>query len=78
MSNHANNKTINLHHTQVNNAKLRKIRQQYRREHEAVLKKHRMRAFGIAWEVFKAVYIACVIFVLINGLIYALSGLYGS
>jgi len=36
-----------------------------------------MRLFGMVWEVFKAVYIACVIFVLMSGLIYALSGIYG-
>jgi len=68
LSNHASKKTINLHHSQVENARLRKLK----REYEKSKQRHEMKYFGIIWELFKAVFAVCVLTTLICSIIYAI------
>lgn len=77
MSNHTSQKAINLHHTQQENAKIRKLKREYQREHEREMRRREMRKLGIAWEIFKAVYIACVITALMSAGMWAIKVIYG-
>ena len=77
MSNHASRKTIDLHHQQVSNARLRKLKREYEHEHERELHRREMKAYGRAWEIFKAVYIACVLTALVSAGMYAVKVIYG-
>ena len=72
MSNHTSQKAINLHHTQQENARLRRLKHEYEREHRKELHRLEMKQLGIMWELFKAVFAVCVLTTLICSIIYAI------
>ena len=77
MSNHSTQNRIDLHHDQKENARLRKMKREYEREYKKEMHRREMRKFGVAWEIFKAVYIACVITALVSAGMYAVKVIYG-
>lgn len=77
MSNHSSQKTINTHHQQVANAKLRKLKREYEREHKRELHRQEMKALVIAWEVLKGIIIACGMTMMMSAVVYALHVVYG-
>lgn len=54
------------------------MKEQYERKHMKQERKREMKAIGIAWEVFKAVYLVCYLLIMVSGLIYVLDVLYGN
>ena len=76
MSSHHNKKTIELHCQQVDNAKLRRLQERYQRDHAKQQHRREMKSLGMAWEIFKAVYIACVLLTLLSAMAWALGEIY--
>lgn len=77
MSNHSSQKTINLHHSQVENARIRKLKREYEREHRKELHWHEMKKLAFGFEVVKGLIVASVMTSLIASVIYCLYSLFG-
>ena len=77
MSNHSTQSRIDLHHSQVESSRLRKMKREYEREYKKEMHRHEMRRLGIAWEVLKGVIVACLFTSLISSVIYCLYSLFG-
>ena len=77
MSNHSTQNRIDLHHSQKESARLRKMKREYEREYKKEIQRREMRKFGIAWEVLKGVIVACLFTSLISSVIYCLYSLFG-
>lgn len=76
MSNHRSQKSINLHHKQVDNARLKKLKAQYEREHRYNAQRARGLRVKLAIDIFKAVYISFFVIGLATAIIYCLSELF--
>jgi len=77
LSNHSSRKTIDTHHQQVSDARIRKLKREYQREHERELHRREMKAAFIAWEVVKGIFIACLFSTLMSAVVYAINDIYG-
>ena len=77
MSNHSSRKTIDTHHQQVSDARIRKMKREYEREYKKEIHRREMRRLGIAWEVLKGIIVACLFTSLISSVIYCLYSLFG-
>ena len=77
MSNHANKSTIDLHHNQVKNAKLKRLKREYDRNHRKELHRRELKSFAIAWECLKGIIVACLFTSLISSVMYCLYSLFG-
>ena len=77
MSNHSSQKAIDTHHQQVSNARIRKLKREYEREHKRDIHRREMKAAFIAWEILKGVIVACLFTSLISSVIYCLYSLFG-
>ena len=76
MSSSHSKKTIEKHHVQVDNSRLRKIKEQYEKDHAKQQYRREMKQLGIAWQVFKAVYIACLFLSLLSAMGWAIGEVY--
>lgn len=77
MSNHSSQSRINLHHSQVENAKIRKLKRKYEREHQKEIHRTEMKKLAFGLEVVKGLIVASVMTSLIASVIYCLYSLFG-